>query len=142
MENIFKKNNFLQIWIKTQCQTENQLITFFLNFHLPCSSQKFRLFMKISLLFLFYFFENKFFILPSSFSSCIYNIVIAINTPTTMNNRFDALNAHKNRFWLLSHFLWTKNNISFTFSLYSSKKIQDFDSKMFKVYRTIQAHAS
>ena len=68
------------------------------------------------------FFENKFFTLSSSFSSSICNIVISINTQTTMYNQFEALNAHKNRFLLLlSHFLWTKNNISFTFSLYSSK---------------------
>ena len=89
------------------------------------------------------FFENKIFTLSSSSSSSIYNIVIAINTPTTLNNQFKALNAPKNRFrLLLSHFLWTKNNISFTFSLYSSKKIQDFDSKILKVHRTIQAHDS
>ena len=39
-----------------------------------------------------------------------------------MNNQFEALKAPKNRFSLfLSHFLCTKT-ISFTFSLYSSKK--------------------
>ena len=53
-----------------------------------------------------FFFENIYFTLsPSSFSS-IHNIVIVINTPTTMNNQFKAINAPKNQFTLIfSQFL-------------------------------------
>ena len=70
----------------------------------------------------FFLFENAFLTLSPSSSSSIHNIVIAINTPTTMNNQFEALNVLKNWFTLfLSQFLWTKNNVSFTFSPYSSK---------------------
>ena len=56
--------------------------------------------------FFFFFFENANFTLSPSFFSSIYNIVIVINTPTTMNIQFEALNAPKNRFTLfLSQFL-------------------------------------
>ncbi|KAG5378042.1 hypothetical protein IGI04_025884 [Brassica rapa subsp. trilocularis] len=41
---------------------------------------------------LFFFFKNGLFTLSTSSSSSIYKIVIAINTPTTMNNQFEALN--------------------------------------------------
>ncbi|CDY21233.1 BnaC03g53910D [Brassica napus] len=41
---------------------------------------------------LFFLFKNAYFTLSSSFSSSIHNIVIALNTPTTMNNQFEALN--------------------------------------------------
>ena len=75
----------------------------------------------------YFFFKNAYFTLSPSYSSNIHNIAIAINTPTTMNNQFEALNAPKNRFTLfLSQFLWIKNNISFTFSPYSSKKPKIF----------------
>jgi len=43
----------------------------------------------------FFSFENGFFTLSSSSSSSIYKIAIDINTPTTMNNQFEALNATK-----------------------------------------------
>ena len=73
----------------------------------------------------FFFWKLFFFTLSTSSSLSIYKIVIAINTPTTMNNQFEVLNAPKNRFTLFySQFLWTKNNISFTFSPYSSKKLK------------------
>ena len=53
-----------------------------------------------------FFFENAYFTPLSSSSSSIHNIVIYINTPTTMNNQFEALNAPKNRFTLFhSQFL-------------------------------------
>ena len=79
--------------------------------------------------------------LPQVFT--IQNIVIAINTPTTMNNQFEALNAPKNRFTLfLSQFLWTKKKHLFTFFPYSSKKTQDFDSKIFIVHRAIETYYS
>ena len=45
-------------------------------------------------LFFLSFFENDF-TLSSSTSPSIYNIVIAINTLTTMINQFEALNAPK-----------------------------------------------
>jgi len=44
--------------------------------------------------FLFFFsFENVIFTLSTSSSSSIYKIAITINTPTSMNNQFEALNA-------------------------------------------------
>ena len=70
---------------------------FFLNFDLPLSPPKFRLFTKMPS---FFFFENVYFTLSPSSSPSIHNIVIAINTPTTMNNQFEVLNAPKNRFTL------------------------------------------
>ena len=41
-----------------------------------------------------------------------------------------------------SQLLWTKKNISFIFSPYSSKKTQEFDSKSFMVHRAIEAYDS
>ena len=41
----------------------------------------------------FFSFENGLFIFSTSSSSSIYKNVIAINTPTTMNNQIEALNA-------------------------------------------------
>lgn len=41
------------------------------------------------------FFENGYFTLISSSSSNIYNIVIDIDTPTSMKNQFEVFNAHK-----------------------------------------------
>ena len=69
---------------------------------------------------LFFLFENGFFTLSlsTSSSSIIYKIVIAINTPTTMNNKFEALNASKielHSFFLISYELKTT---SLLFSLY------------------------
>ncbi|KAG5410950.1 hypothetical protein IGI04_007269, partial [Brassica rapa subsp. trilocularis] len=44
----------------------------------------------------FFFFKNDIFTLSPSSSSSNYKIVIVINTLTTMNNQFEALNAPKN----------------------------------------------
>ena len=85
----------------------------------------------------FYFFWNKHFTLPASSYSSIYNIVIAINKPTIMNNQFEALNASKNQFSLfISHFLCTKTT-SLSFSLFIHPK-----DLRFKVHRAIQAQDS
>ena len=64
---------------------------FFWNFHFLYSPHKFKLFTKIPLI--FFRFENRLFTLSTSSSSSIYKIVIDINTPTTMNNQSEALNA-------------------------------------------------
>ena len=87
-----------------------------------------------------FFSENEHFILPSSSFSSIYNIFIAINTLTTMKNQFVTLNAPKNQFSLfLSHFLCTKTTFLSLSLIIHPKKLQDFDSKLFKVHRVIQA---
>ncbi|KAG5388605.1 hypothetical protein IGI04_030146 [Brassica rapa subsp. trilocularis] len=44
---------------------------------------------------IFFFFENDIFTLSPSSSSSNYKIAIVINTTTTMNNQFEALNAPK-----------------------------------------------
>ena len=59
-------------------------------FFLPYSPHKFTLFTKMPLV--FFSFRNDIFTLSTSSSSCIYKIVVAINTSTTMNNQFEALN--------------------------------------------------
>ena len=88
------------------------------------------------------FFLNAYFTLSLSSSSCIHNIVIVINTPTTMNNQFEAFNAPKNRFTLfLSQFLWIKNISLLSLNIHP-KKTQDFDSKIFMVYRAIETYDS
>ena len=90
-----------------------------------------------------FLFKNAYFTLWPSSSLSIHNITIVINTPTTMNNQFEALNAPKNRFTLfLSQFLWTKNNISLLSLHIHPKKTQDFDSKNFMVHRAIKAFDS
>ena len=43
---------------------------------------------------IFFLFKNAYFTQSPSCSSNIHNIVIAINTPTTMNNQFEALIMH------------------------------------------------
>ena len=102
----------MQIWLKTWSHTQNQPM-FFWNFDLTLSPPKFRLFTKMPSLFFLFFFENTYFTLSPSYSSSIHNIVIAINTLTTMNNQFEALNAPKiDLHFLFSQFLWNKNNIS------------------------------
>ena len=55
--------------------------------------------------FLFFFSENDIFTLSPSLSSSNYKIAIVINTPTTMNNQFEALNAPKIDLHSLSHLL-------------------------------------
>ena len=92
---------------------------------------------------IFFSFKNEHFTLPFSCSSSIYNIDTAINTSTTMNNQFKALKTPKNRFSLfLSHLLCTKT-ITFTFSLYSSKKkTKILILNFLKVHRAIQAQDS
>ena len=76
--------------------------------------------------FLYFSFENEHFTLLSLFSSSIYNIVITMNTPTTMNNQFEALSALKNRFSLLiSHLLCAKTT-SLSLSIYIHPKNQRF----------------
>ena len=54
------------------------------------SPHKFTLFTKMLLV--FFSFRNDIFTLSTSSSSCIYKIVVAINTSTTMNYQFEALN--------------------------------------------------
>ena len=89
------------------------------------------------------FFLNAYFTLSLSSSSSIHNIVIAINTPTTMNNQFETLNAPKNRFTLfLSQLLWIKDNISLLSFYIYPKKTQDFDCKNLMVLRAIEAYYS
>ena len=85
---------------------------FFWKFHFSYSPHKFKLFTKMPLI--FFLSKMSFFTLSTSSSSRIYKIASAINTPTTMNNQFEVLNAPKiNLHFLFSQFLWTnKNNIS------------------------------
>ena len=79
-------------------QTQNsksttKLTYIFLDIFLSYPPHKFRLFMKIPLNFYFIlFFKNDIFTLSTSTTSSIYKIVIVFNTPTTMNNQFEALN--------------------------------------------------
>ncbi|KAG5393801.1 hypothetical protein IGI04_023764, partial [Brassica rapa subsp. trilocularis] len=90
----------------------------------------------------FFFFENTYFTLsPSSYSS-IHNILIAINTPTTLNNQFEALNAPKIDLHSFFSILMNQKQHLFTFFPYSSKKTQDFDSKIFMVHSAIEAYDS
>ena len=76
--------------------------------------------------FLYFSFENEHFTLLSSSSSSIYNIVITMNTPTTMNNQFEAINALKNRFSLLIYHLLCAKTTSLSLSLYIHPKNQRF----------------
>ena len=56
-----------------------------------------------------FFFLNVSFTLSSPSSPSIYNIVFVINTPTTMDNHFEGVNALKfQTFLFLSHFLCTQ----------------------------------
>ena len=85
------------------------------------------------------FFKNECYTLSSSYSSTIFNISTTINTPTTMNTQFEALNAQILIFTPPISFHMHKNYISFNSSLYSSKPSppppKDFDSKLCKVHR-------
>ena len=67
------------------------------------------------------FFKNECYTLSSSYSSTIFNISTTINTPTTMNTQFEALNAQILIFTPPISFHMHKNYISFNSSLYSSK---------------------
>ena len=58
----------------------------------PTSSYNLR---KCHQFFFSFFFENDIFTLSPSSSSSNYKIAIVINTTTTMNNQFEALNAPK-----------------------------------------------
>ena len=115
---------------------------FFLTFSLSYSSHKFRLFTKMSLIF-FLIFENSIFTFSTSSSSNIYKNVIVNNTPTTMKNQFEVLNALQidlHFFFLNSYELKTT---SFSLSLYiHKKKTQYFDSKFFMLHRAIDAYDS
>ena len=67
-----------------------ELTHIFLNFSFALFTHKFILFTKMPLVL---FSKNDVFTLSTSSSSSIYKIVIDINTPTTMNNQSEALNA-------------------------------------------------
>ena len=85
------------------------------------SPEKFGLFTKMSLHFLF-FFENSCFTQSSSSSSFsfIYKIVIVINT-WTINKQFEALNASKQNLDLNILISYTHKPFSFHFSFTSSQ---------------------
>ena len=82
-------------------------------------------------------FWKCFFIQSSSFSSFVYNIVIIINTPTTINNQFQAVNAFKiNIYTFIFLFLFlTHKPIPFTSSLISSKISTFFISKFISLLK-------
>lgn len=128
----------------TQNSKSNLKLTyvFFWIFRLPYSPHKFILFTKMPLVF-FFLFENDIFTLSTSSSSNIYKISITINTSTTMNTQFEALNAPQidlNSLFLNSYELKTT---PLSLSLYiHPKKIQNFDSKIFMVHRAIEAYDS
>ena len=67
-------------------------------------------------------FENECFTLSSSSFSSIYNITIAINTPTTMNNQFEALNAPKNQISTSFHISYAQKPTSLSLYLYIHPK--------------------
>ena len=69
----------------------------------------------IIIIIIIFLFENEYFTLSSSSSPSIYNIVISINTPTTMNNQFDLL-MHQN-FDFYSSYLITYAHKSHLFHL-------------------------
>ena len=92
---------------------------------------------------LFFLSKNGIFTLLTSSSSSIYKIVIAIDTPTTMNNQFEAFNAPK----IDLHFLFLnsyelKTTYLYSFSIFIKKRTQDFDSKIFMVHRAIEFYDS
>ena len=75
--------------------------------------------------------------------SWIYQPPWTINLKFLMHLKLIYTSSFSNWFTLLfPQFLWTKNNISFTFSSYSSKITQDFDYKIFMVHRAIEAYDS
>ena len=88
----------------------------------------------------FYFFKNCIFALSTSSSSSIYKIDITINTPTTMNNQFEALNAPQIdlHFFFLNSYQLKTTFLSLSLHIHP-KKSQDFDSKIFMVHRAIEA---
>ena len=89
------------------------------------------------------FFLNSFFTLLTSSSSSTYKIAIAINTPTTMNNQFEALNAPK--IDLHSHFLtyYEIKTTSLSLCLHIHPKNSSFwFNFFFMVDRAIQAYYS
>ena len=109
---------------------------FFWTFHLPYSPHKFRLFM-------YFFFEKWYFY---SLNLIIFKYLLDCHCHQYTNHHEQLIWSSwctSNPFTLiLSQFLWTKNNISFTFSLYSSKKPKILILIFFKVHRAIQAHDS
>ena len=88
----------------------------------------------------FFSFRNDIFTLSTSSSSCIYKIVIAINTSTTINNQFEALNAPQIdlHFFFLNSYQLKTTFLSLSLHIHP-KKSQDFDSKFFMVHRAIEA---
>ena len=90
--------------------------------------------------FFFFSFRNDIFTLATSSSSYIYKIVIAINTSTTMNNQFEALNAPQIdlHFFFLNSYQLKTTFLSLSLHIHP-KKSQDFDSKFFMVHRAIEA---
>ena len=80
----------------------------------------------------FFLFKNGLFTLSTSSSSNIYKIAIAINTPTSMNNQFEALNAPQIdlHFFFLNSYELKTTSLSLSLHIHP-KKTQDFDSKSF-----------
>ena len=94
---------------KLKVKHKTNLLFFLKNFICPIHPKSSQYLRKCHY-YLFFFVRNWYFTLSSSSPSSIYKIVIVINTPTTMNNQFEALNATKINFhscYLLSYELKT-----------------------------------
>lgn len=104
----------------TQNSKSNTKLTydFFLEIAFALFTQKFRLSTKMPLI----FFRKWLITLSTSSSSSIYKIAIAINTPTTMNNQFEILNAHKINLHLFFLITYELKTIYLSLSLYIHKK--------------------
>ena len=89
-----------------------------------------------------FFSENETFTLSSSSSPSIYNIVIVINTTTTMNNQFEAFNAPKIDLHSLFLICYELKTTSLSLCLHIHSKNSSFWFKFFMVGRAIQAYYS
>ena len=81
--------------------------------------------------FLFFFSENDIFTLSPSSSSSNYKIFIVNNTPTTMNNQFEALNAPKIDLHSLFLTCYELKTTSLSFCLHIHPKNSSFWFKFF-----------
>ena len=139
----FKKKAFCKIDSKLKIKPKTNSC-FFLDFSCVLFTPQVHIIHENAIIIFFFFsFENGIFTLSTSSSSSIYKIVITINTPTTMNNQFEALNAPQIDLHSLFLTCYELKTTSLSLCLHIHPKNSSFWFKFFfMVDRAIQAYYS
>ena len=107
---------FCQIWLKIWNQTQKWLA--FLKLLFAIFTLKVQIIYGNTIIFLFFFLKMSVLLIHPHLPHLFYNIAIVIKTPTTMNNKFQALNAPKINIYIFISSFFTHTLFSFQFISY------------------------